>query len=91
MAYFNLLQQFNLLLPAIGGWGGPNTIGLQDIVSTPDGLQVTISSSKTIKTQAQAVALLVPGLPSSLLYPIRAWYCVSKRSSHASRAYGHPP
>ena len=52
LGYFTLLRQSNLLSPALGGWGDPHTNWRQDVVPAPCGLQVTIASSKTLKTQA---------------------------------------
>ena len=56
-----------------GGWGGPHTIRWQDIVPAPGGLQVTIASSKTIKTGAQAVAFFVPSILDSPYCPVAAF------------------
>ena len=44
------------------------------IVSDPGGLRVTITSSKTLKTWAQAVTLFVPSIPGLPYCPMAAWY-----------------
>ena len=74
LAYFTLMSQSNLLSPALGGWGGPHTIRRQDVVPALGSLRVTIVSSKTIKTRAQAVALFIPSIPDSPYCPVTAWY-----------------
>ena len=68
------MRQSNHLSPALGGWGGPQTIQSQDVMPAPGGLWVTITSSKTIKTRTQAVALLVPAIPGSTYCPVAAWF-----------------
>ena len=65
LRYFTLMQQSNLLSPALGDWGSPHTIRRQDVAPALGGLWVTIASSKTLKTRAQAVALFVPAISGS--------------------------
>ena len=71
--YFTLMQQLNLLSPALGGWGGPHTFRRQDVVSAQGSRWVTIASSKTLRTRAQAVALFVPAIFGSPYCPVAAW------------------
>ena len=73
LGYFTLMQQSNLLSPALGGWGGPHTIRRRDVAPAPSSLWVTIASSKTLKKRAQAVALFVPTIPGSPYCFVVAW------------------
>ena len=43
------------------------------MVPTPGGLRVTLASTKTLKTRAQAVALFVPTILGSPYCPVAAW------------------
>ena len=67
------MRQSNLLSPALGGWGGPHTIRWRNVVLASGGLRVTIASSKTLKTRAQAVALFVPAILGMPYCPVAAW------------------
>ena len=46
----------------------------QDVALVPGDLRVTLSCSKTIRTQA--VSLILPAIPASRLCPVWAWHRV---------------
>ena len=77
IGYFAMLRQSNLLSPRPGIWGGPHTIRRRDIRPCPQGLRVTLNSSKTIQAPRDAVELLVPKIHDSLLCPVLAWHKAS--------------
>ena len=67
------MRQSNLLSPALGGWGGPPHHPVAGRGGRSGRLRVTLASSKTLKTRAQAVALFMPAILGSPYYPVAAW------------------
>ena len=73
IGFFAFLRKSNLLSPSATMWRGPHTLLRRDVVSTPQGLYITLRSSKTIKPGMHPVALMLPRIPGSTVCPAQAW------------------
>lgn len=77
IGYSCFLRGSNLLSPTVEQWGGPHTLNVSDIISTPSGLLVSINSSKTIKF-GNPVHLNVYPVRNTLCCPVAAWHVYLK-------------
>lgn len=73
MAYFTFMRQSNLVTHSTHGWNDSHTIRRRDVTPHEMGLTVSLRSSKTIRSPAGAIALLLPAIPNSILCPVTAW------------------
>ena len=74
LAYFSLTRQSSYTSPSLDVWGGTHTIRRKDVVTTKEGLCLTLRSTKTIKRYEDGVPLLIPRISGSPYCPVRAWY-----------------
>lgn len=74
------------LLPTAGPWPGPHTLRARNLLHVPQGLIVTIPSTKS---RARPYSVTIPWLPFSTFCPVRAWlnYQHHLKPPHAGPAF----
>jgi len=72
LGFFSMLRASNLLSLDLTKAAGPHTLRRQDVKTMPDGLEIVISSSKTIVSAAAAVTIFVPRISSNVC-PVKAY------------------
>jgi len=71
--YFTLVRQSNLVHTSTAWSGGRHTILRRDVSISPQGLVVTLRSTKTISAAKDATSILVPYATDPRFCPVRAW------------------
>lgn len=82
IAYAAFLRSSNFLSPTTSSWGGPHTLRFNDVILTPNGLQLVIRSSKTIRP-GPPVLLDICTVHNNDLCPVLAWIHYVSRVSLA--------
>ena len=89
VGFTSLLRQGNLLGEVRPG---AHAIAARDVVSDPDGLQITVKSTKTRWSASPPIVIWIPRSPDRLLCPVAAWdaYTSSTRPCPAGPAFVLP-
>lgn len=72
IGFFAFLRVSNLLAPSVNTWSGPHNLSVSDVVVIPDGLLVSLRSTKTFHN-SKPVIIRLYNVPNSTCCPILAW------------------
>lgn len=72
IGFTSFLRASNLTSPSLKDWGGPHTLRCSDFLLRPDGLILSIHSTKTLSGRNPTFIQIFPAADTSIC-PIRAW------------------
>lgn len=72
IGYACFLRSSNLLSPTMQEWGGPHTLLAGDVSFLPQGIRVTIRSTKTRSSPAR-LTFVIPAVEDPIICPAVAW------------------
>ena len=86
LAYFTLLRQSNMFIGESLN-ASPHILRMQDIMNTPEGINVRVRSTKTRWRSAPPVDIAVPFINESPYCPVRAWNAYVREARPDANGY----